>query len=367
MAKKRNTDPNRVRVDLNSTRPRFRQIQDHILARIAEGKLAPGDQLPPLRQWASETGVATETMSKAVRELVAKGVLDARPKWGTRVAARGTSRRSRVDAVGIVNVEAYQAFMETSRFYATLMPLVQKTLMAHHERVIHERWTRGKPMTELFDHMRLVDAVLLLGNVRYPIAQIRAVEKLGVPVVILGTEMRSKDVHIVRSDDIADSRHAVVALAKMGHKRIAAWLDPQDPRGRGYAEGLADLGIPYRKTYVMQQHADDYEDVADRVAALKPKPTALFLARHLNVAGALVDALGERGVRAGTDLYICAYDDDLWHGLAPRGIAYARIEQPLDALAQTASEILLARIEGSYDGPKHTLLPSRFVAMDALA
>ena len=351
----------RLKFDPDSPKPRFRQIQDYVLGEVANGRMQPGDRLPPLRQWAGEIGVAYETMSKAIRELVEQGVLEARPRWGTRVAARGVNGRRRTGAVGVLASQAYYEFLTHSRFYGALMPAVQDELMQHQERVIHERWTPDRKMTELFDHLKLIDGLLLLGNVRYPVSQIRAVEGLGVPVVFIGGELTSPKVCIVRSDDVADTRKAVRRLVKIGHRRIALWTDARDPRHEGYTLGLADAGIHEDPKHILTRV--DCERVAKRIARMDPRPTALLITRHLDRVGALAMALTELGIKPGKDLYFCAYDEDLWRTLEPLRRPYSRIEQPVREIARTAARVLLERIEDRYEGPTHTLLRSRVVSV----
>jgi GntR family transcriptional regulator len=55
---------------------------------VAEGRLKPGDSLPPERDMASMTGLSRVTVRKAVQALVADGVLVQRRGSGTFVALR---------------------------------------------------------------------------------------------------------------------------------------------------------------------------------------------------------------------------------------------------------------------------------------
>lgn len=354
-----------MQLDKNSSKPRFRQIQDALLKLIANGTMKPGDQLPPLRQWAGQVGVAYETMSKAIRELVGDGVLEARPKWGTRVALRGVNARRRVGSIGVIVYEYSPEFLKHSRFYGRFIPLLQDELMKQQERVTFERWELGMAMPEMFDNLSMVDGVILTGNERYPVEGILAVENLGVPTLIVGGEQMDLRLHMLRSDDFADCREAVKQLAAMGHRLIAAWTDPEDPRRLGYDLGLIDAGLPRRPDFMLTE--DSPEKVVKRLAALRERPTALFVTRHMELMGDLVRRLDEAGFRLGTDLYICAYDDDLWNHLGPLGISYSRIEQPIAALAGEAARIVLSRIEGRYEGPTHVMLRSRFVRIPGSA
>jgi DNA-binding LacI/PurR family transcriptional regulator len=350
----------KVRMNASTGTPRFRQIQEQLLRRIASGELAPGDRLPPLRVWAGQVGVAYETMSKAVRELVAKGVLEAAPRRGTVVAGRGRARR-RAGAVGVVSPGGLVMLM-ASRYYHHLLPMVQDELAVHHSRIIFERFDGGKSLAEMFDHLALVDGIILLGNYAYPVEQVRATERLGVPVVFLGGEMEDPAVRVVRSDDFNDVREAVGHLARTGHSRIAVWTDgPADPRLRGFRAGMAEQGLPVSEAFVF--YPRDTAAVVERLSTGPGRPTALLVLRNLDRLAAALLELRSRGVRVGTDLYICAYDDDLWRTLAPLGVPYAHIEQQMRETARAAATALLRVIEGNPAGPMHILLHARFIAV----
>jgi DNA-binding transcriptional regulator YhcF (GntR family) len=55
---------------------------------IEAGVLAPGAQLPPIRQLAADLGLATNTVARAYRELESAGLVLSRVGHGTTLAAR---------------------------------------------------------------------------------------------------------------------------------------------------------------------------------------------------------------------------------------------------------------------------------------
>lgn len=61
------------------------QLANLIGRRILNGELRPGDQLPPETELLHETGVSRTTMREAIKLLVSKGLVEAKPKSGTRV------------------------------------------------------------------------------------------------------------------------------------------------------------------------------------------------------------------------------------------------------------------------------------------
>ncbi|OFV81917.1 MAG: GntR family transcriptional regulator [Acidobacteria bacterium RBG_13_68_16] len=78
--------PINFRLDPASGVPFYRQVIDQILAGIATGALAPGEQLPTVRTLAVELQVNLNTVAKAYKELEIRGVLTTQQGSGTYIA-----------------------------------------------------------------------------------------------------------------------------------------------------------------------------------------------------------------------------------------------------------------------------------------
>src|SRR5213592_4641941 len=76
------------RLDLHSGVPAYRQIIDQVTGGMASGALAPGDQLPTVRQLAVDLAVNPNTVVRAHRELEFRGVLDTQHGTGTLITPR---------------------------------------------------------------------------------------------------------------------------------------------------------------------------------------------------------------------------------------------------------------------------------------
>src|SRR4051794_41908037 len=72
--------------------PPYLRIARDLRARIADGRLAPGDRVPSTRQLARRWNVALATATKALAELRRGGVVEARPRAGTGGATRPGGR-----------------------------------------------------------------------------------------------------------------------------------------------------------------------------------------------------------------------------------------------------------------------------------
>jgi DNA-binding transcriptional regulator YhcF (GntR family) len=63
--------------------PVYRQIIDQVMAGLAAGTLAGGDQLPTVRQVAVDLSINPNTVVRAYRELEIRGVLETQQGTGT--------------------------------------------------------------------------------------------------------------------------------------------------------------------------------------------------------------------------------------------------------------------------------------------
>jgi GntR family transcriptional regulator len=79
----------KIRIDLASQVPVYRQIMDSIRVLLVQGALKPGTDLPSVRSLAMELGVHFNTVGEAYRQLAEEGWLDLKHGRGARVVERG--------------------------------------------------------------------------------------------------------------------------------------------------------------------------------------------------------------------------------------------------------------------------------------
>ncbi|MGF1659552.1 MAG: GntR family transcriptional regulator [Rubrimonas sp.] len=68
--------------------PKYKRIEQALVARIAAGEFAPGDPIPHEAQLAEAYGVTRPTIGRALSALVAQGLIERRRRAGSRVALR---------------------------------------------------------------------------------------------------------------------------------------------------------------------------------------------------------------------------------------------------------------------------------------
>lgn len=81
-------------IDITDPEPPFAQLIEQIRQAVSSGKLAPGDQLPSIRQLAGDLDLNSKTVAKAYRLLERDAVIQSRGYRGTFVHADGKANSS---------------------------------------------------------------------------------------------------------------------------------------------------------------------------------------------------------------------------------------------------------------------------------
>jgi GntR family transcriptional regulator/MocR family aminotransferase len=102
---------------------RTTRLYQALLDAVLDGRLAPGDRLPPTRELAGELGVARGTVATAYDRLAAEGFLEARVGSGTFVSRDARQRHHRRAPAGDVRPRAVWASLPPPVLDAPAQPL----------------------------------------------------------------------------------------------------------------------------------------------------------------------------------------------------------------------------------------------------
>ncbi len=137
----------------------------------------------------------------------------------------------------------------------------------------------------------------------------------GLPLVLLDPGVRAVGCDSISIDNAGGAAAAVAHLVSLGHHRIATIAGPAqnvDARQRldGWRKALAANGIPADPAFITAgdfTEPSGYAAVA-RLLALRPRPTAIFVANDDMAIGAM-SALSQAGLRVPEDMAVVGFDD----------------------------------------------------------
>ncbi|GAB2584511.1 LacI family DNA-binding transcriptional regulator [Microlunatus antarcticus] len=182
------------------------------------------------------------------------------------------------------------------------------------------------------------------------------------PVVFVDRPTTTADADTVVLDNEGGGRTATAHLLAHGHRRVAVLVAPSyyttGRRLRGYRRAMREAGVPVDERLVVSlRHGtpEEAEAATHGLLALAEPPTAVFCTTGFLAEGA-IRALG----LANRSLALVGFDDFPLADLLPVPLTVVATDS--ERLAETATELLLARIAGSTADPVRVVLPVRLVA-----
>lgn len=221
-------------------------------------------------------------------------------------------------------------------------------------------------------HAKQVDGALVDGLV-LPQARIARFLEDGFPIVCVDRDVDSPSLPVVQVDNRLGGRLATEHLLSLGHTRIAHVsgaelhrLRHSQERLAGYHEAMASARVPVDPRLIA---AGDYVEEGGYEATrtmleLGVSFSAVFAANDLSAIGA-IRAIIESGRRVPEDISVVGFDDI--HIAAFVRPPLTTIHQPAAEIAQRATEILVALIQGRRARGRRYLLEPKLVVRGSTA
>ena len=194
---------------------------------------------------------------------------------------------------------------------------------------------------------------------------ISALHETDTPFVIVSSHHPNDEISSVDVADQAGAFELVSHLLGLGHRRIAFVLNSGDlrfyfarERLAGYRQALETAGIAFDPSLVIEAHT-----LPEHVRRWGPKsagdaPTAAFCIfdeRAFN----LLQILADQGLKVPQDISVVGFDDV--PEAAACSPALTTVRQPITRIGERATELLLARINGSLTPGMKEYLPTELI------
>jgi len=201
--------------------------------------------------------------------------------------------------------------------------------------------------------------------------QIRALQQRRQPIVLVDRDVQGVAADAVTTDNTRGARQATEHLLALGHRRIACIGGPSDvtPSSRrisGYAVALEAAGLPLDAALIVR---GDFQfesglRLAEQLLDLPEPPTAIFASNDLMAVG-VIHAAQRRQRRVPEDVSVVGFDDiRLAAYINP---ALTTVAQPKERLGQTATRLLLERIDNPDLPPRVVTLETELVVRQSTA
>jgi len=280
-------------------------------------------------------------------------------------------RSQRTNTLGMIIPANDQGFSDD--FFSELMMGVGHAASTHGYDLLLSAQTSTS--SELDAYHRLVggnrvDGVVL-ARTRQNDARITYLRQLKFPFVVSGrlTPDEVCDFPYVDVDSQTGIKMLVQHFMALGHQHIALLLPPPDIaytpyRLRGYQEGLAALGVPFRQDYVQYgdlKRSGGYQ-AAQNLLANHPQVSAIVACNDLMAMGAL-SAIQEQGLKTPDDIAVAGFDDipAAEYALSP----LTTIHQPIYAIGERLIDMLVQMIQGQPPAEPQILLQPTLVIRES--
>ncbi|MBG0569233.1 LacI family DNA-binding transcriptional regulator [Actinoplanes aureus] len=192
---------------------------------------------------------------------------------------------------------------------------------------------------------------LLVTPSRRDFTSLLAVQRRGVPVVLLDCPSPAEELSSVSIDDVRGGELAAAHLVSQGHRRILFLNGPAQvmqcaARSRGARRAVRQAGLdPSRHLFEVEMSradTDRAEHTLKQILALPQRPTAIMCVSDM-VALGVMRGLRKQGVKVPDDIAVVGYDDVPF--AAELATSLTTVRQPTYELGHAAAEILLTEAD----------------------
>jgi DNA-binding LacI/PurR family transcriptional regulator len=322
-------------------RPLYLSVRDAIRSAIDTGIFQPGQQIPSTKMLSEQMSVSLVTAHRAMRELVASGVLSRTQGKGTYVDSRYFQKSREVSLCRMGLVFHREASL-ADYYHGQVLEGVRQA--ANHLAV-------DLMLLRFEEDLRNeCDGYLYVNPMAEQLETICA-DGRKQPSFVVGARPSSKKIASIDVDNVDIGRQAVMHLVSMGHREIgyvggADEISNSADRWTGFAEAMNEQGLLIRECNVIKGRnwqLDDKERMALIRALSGPnRPTAIFAAGY-SFALDVYTAAGTVGLRLPEQLSVVGVDDP---SSAPHlSPPLTTLRQPLTQLGYAAVNALAAQIQ----------------------
>lgn len=332
--------------------------------------------MPNMKQIALRAGVSLGTVSHVlndsahVSERLRKQVLDAVAELGYQPSelARGL-RRVKTNMIGMIIPDI------TNPFFPAVVRGAEDIAFSHGYRLVLCN-TDNDHSKELV-HLRELRTYLPAGLIVIPsnfsdlTTHAESYQKAGTAVVCVDRSPRDWNGDTVTVANEGGAYRATRYLIQLGHRRVATISGPlhltnAQERLAGFMRAVREAKLGMGAEYSLEASFDRRGGYAKAGILLRmlPRPTAIFASNDMIALGVMI-AIREAGLKCPEDVSVFGFDNQELAEMTNPPLA--SVHQPGYQMGATAARLLLDRVSGDSQGPKHIVLETELKIRESVA
>jgi DNA-binding LacI/PurR family transcriptional regulator len=355
------------------------EISKYLLAEIAAGRYAETSRLPSEAQLVKRFKVSRPTVARALRDLIAEGIIERRAGSGSfvrnRMNARSTTRQIGLLIPGLGTTEIFEiicgdlANLGRGSEYTFLWggsthPRVDQDNSREHAREICDQFIERRVTGVFFAPFELT-----VGKDEINRNISERLSEACIPMVLLDRDLapfpQSSPFDMIGLDNVAAGYMLAEHLIKLGCKRLAFLMRPLsaptvERRYAGVREALARHKLEVFPDWLQIGNPLDEKFVNSLMAG--KKWDAVICANDLTAAQ-LIRTLEVTRYHVPQDIRVAGFDDAKYATLV--SVPLTTIQQPCKDIAAVAFQSMLSRIAEPTLPARHILLPPRLVVRES--
>lgn len=350
----------------------YQRVIAMIHAQIDTGEWPPGHAIPSERQLCARLSVSRTTIRRAIEELVRERILVRVPAKGTYVAERLRGQQKKTGNIAFIRCvrRPVRSSIERDVFYPSILTGLETTLAEASYNCLVQTLDETNPNQFMAPLAQLIDKVdgIVCAELRNR-EFLRALEKTGLPLVLVSPSVVESRVDVVSIDNINGAIQAINHLVELGHTAIGyiggnPESIPSTERHLGYLQGLSMQKLSTRDEWQVScgwRVEDGYQAMSTLINGTN-RPTAVFAASDLLAKGCY-EAIVDQGLQV-PELSVVGFDDiELAKELTPplTTVAVPRVE-----MGQAAARLILERLQERRDHPLKVLVPTQLITRDSV-
>lgn len=218
---------------------------------------------------------------------------------------------------------------------------------------------------------RKYDGILFISVDNSDVKLAVRLEILGIPLVVLNSDLKGQDIYSVYTDEYGGAYKAVSHLVETGHNRIGMILGPDEftstsERYRGYVDALRSFDLPVKDIYMERGSFTPESGYAamEKLISLPDRPTAVFVSNDLMAVGAL-KACSSYGLSVPGDISVVGFDDmDFSKYLIP---SLTTVKKPRSLMGAKGAEMLLELMNKNEPATRSAVIETSLVIRESSA